>query len=80
MKSFISFLFVLVFSLFLSVSNTFADVIGSELNNDLSNESKPNNIKNNNNNSDMPKTSNKDIFGDEQAFPFIAGLGKNAAH
>ena len=32
----------------------------------------------------MPtKKANKpdeDIFGDEQTFPFIAGLGKNAAH
>ena len=22
----------------------------------------------------------EDIFGDEQTFPFVAGLGKNAAH
>ena len=85
MKRIISFVLSLVFSLFLSVSNTFADEIGSELNNDLFNESKPNNIKinknnNNNNKSDIPNASNKDIFGDEQAFPFIAGLGKNAAH
>ena len=30
-----------------------------------------------------PKKSNydkDDIFGDEQTFPFVAGLGKNAAH
>ena len=80
MKRIISFVFVLVLSLFLSVRNTLADEIGSELNNDLSNELKPNNIKNNHNKSDIPKASNKDIFGDEQAFPFIAGLGKNAAH
>ena len=80
MKRIISFVCVLVFSLLLSVSNTLADEIGSELNNDLSNESKTNNIKNNNNKIDIPKASNKDIFGDEQAFPFIAGLGKNAAH
>ena len=79
MKRIISFVCVLVFSLFLSVSNTFAEVIGSELTNDLSKETKPNNIKNNNK-SDIAKTSNKDLFGDEQAFPFIAGLGKNAAH
>tara|TARA_Y100000589_G_C26903123_1_gene527083 strand:+ start:183 stop:422 length:240 start_codon:yes stop_codon:yes gene_type:complete len=26
------------------------------------------------------KKSEGDIFGDEQTFPFIAGLGKNAAH
>ena len=24
--------------------------------------------------------SERDIFGDEQTFPFVAGLGKNAAH
>ena len=81
MKRIISFVCVLVFSLFLSVSNCLADGIGSELNNDFSNESKPNNIKNKNNDkTDIPKASNEDIFGDEQAFPFIAGLGKNAAH
>ena len=80
MKRIISFVFVLVFSLFFNVSITLADVIGGELNNDLSVESKPNNIQKDNNKSDIPKASNKDIFGDEQAFPFIAGLGKNAAH
>ena len=80
MKRIISFVFVLVFSLFFNVTITLADVIGGELNNDLSVESKPNNIQKDNNKSDIPKASNKDIFGDEQAFPFIAGLGKNAAH
>ena len=81
MKRVISIACILVFSLFLSVSNCLADVIGSELNNDFSNESKPNNIKNKNyNKTNIPKASNEDIFGDEQAFPFIAGLGKNAAH
>ena len=81
MKSVISIACIFVFSLFLSVSNCLADVIGSELNNDFSNKSKPNNIKNKNyNKTNIPKASNEDIFGDEQAFPFIAGLGKNAAH
>ena len=38
------------------------------------------------NNSKVNKDSSKynidkdDIFGDEQTFPFVAGLGKNAAH
>ena len=81
MKRIISFLVVLFTPLFLSVNICVADVIGSELNNDFLNESKPNNIKNKNNNkSDNPKASNEDIFGDEQALTFIAGLGKNAAH
>ena len=30
--------------------------------------------------SSIIKRSEGDIFGDEQTFPFVAGLGKNAAH
>ena len=81
MKKIISFIFFLVFSLFLNVGYCLADVSGNELNINFTEESKPNNIKNNNKDkTDIPKASNEDIFGDEQAFPFIAGLGKNAAH
>ena len=81
MKKTISFVCILVFSLFLNISYCLADQIISKLNNDVSNELKPNITKNNNNDkTDIPKASNEDIFGDEQAFPFIAGLGKNAAH
>ena len=44
-------------------------------------ESKSNDVKNDiKDKGDIPITSNEEIFGDEQAFPFIAGLGKNAAH
>ncbi len=41
-----------------------------------------NNIENakDNEKSSKIKTSEADIFGDEQTFPFVAGLGKNAAH
>ena len=41
-----------------------------------------NNIENakDNEKSSKIKTSDGDIFGDEQTFPFVAGLGKNAAH
>ncbi len=28
----------------------------------------------------ISNSSVEDIFGDEQTFPFVAGLGKNAAH
>ena len=40
------------------------------------------NIENVENNEKSPKIkrSEGDIFGDEQTFPFVAGLGKNAAH
>ena len=76
MKSFISFLCSLFFILFLSFSYCLADGVRSELNNDSSNNSKPNN----NNKTYISKDTNEDIFGDEQVFPFVAGLGKNAAH
>tara|TARA_B100000963_G_scaffold334204_1_gene327194 strand:+ start:130 stop:369 length:240 start_codon:yes stop_codon:yes gene_type:complete len=41
-----------------------------------------NNIENvkENEKSSKVKRSEGDIFGDEQTFPFVAGLGKNAAH
>ena len=37
------------------------------------------NAKDNEKSSKIIKTE-EDIFGDEQTFPFVAGLGKNAAH
>ena len=46
------------------------------------NEESLNNIENvkDNEKSTKIKRSEDDIFGDEQTFPFVAGLGKNAAH
>ena len=81
MKSIISIVGVFVISFFINISDCQADEIGSELNNNLSKESTSNDFKSNiNNKVDNPKSSNEDIFGDEQTFPFVAGLGKNAAH
>jgi len=81
MKSIISFACVFVVSFFLSFSYCLADEIGSDLNNNFSNESKSSDVKTDINEKDItPRATNEDIFGDEQTFPFIAGLGKNAAH
>ena len=81
MKSIILFSFVFVSSIFFSFNNCLADEIGGELSSDLSMESKSSDVKNDiKDKGDNPINSNEDIFGDEQAFPFIAGLGKNAAH
>ena len=81
MKSIILSLFVFISSFFFGFSNCFADEIAGELRNDLSIESKSSDINNDiKDKGDIPIISNEDIFGDEQAFPFIAGLGKNAAH
>ena len=81
MKSIISFVCVFVISFFINISDCQADEIDSDLNNNLSKDSTSNDVKTNiNNKDDIPKSSNEDIFGDEQTFPFVAGLGKNAAH
>ena len=79
MKRIILFLCVLVFSIFCNTNNLLAKEIGNNIKNDISNEIeeiKPDNNKKTN----ISNSSAEDIFGDEQTFPFVAGLGKNAAH
>ena len=79
MKRIFLFLCVLVFSLFSNTNNLLAKEIGNNIKNDISNdieEIKPDNNKKTN----ISNSSAEDIFGDEQTFPFVAGLGKNAAH
>ncbi len=79
MKRIILFLCVLFFSIFSNTSNLLAKEIGNNIKDDISNEIeeiKPNNNKKTN----ISNSSAEDIFGDEQTFPFVAGLGKNAAH
>ena len=66
MKRIILFLCVLVFSIFSNTNNLLAEEIE---------KIKPDNKKTN-----ISNSSAEDIFGDEQTFPFVAGLGKNAAH
>ena len=73
------FLCVLVFSIFSNTNNLLAKEIGNDIKDNISNEVeeiKPDNNKKNN----ISNSSIEDIFGDEQTFPFVAGLGKNAAH
>jgi len=79
MKRIILFLCVLVFSIFSNVNNLLAKEIGNNIKDNISNEIeeiKPDKNKKNN----ISNSSVEDIFGDEQTFPFVAGLGKNAAH
>ena len=81
MKRIILFLCVLVFSLFYNVIDVRADENANKFNKNLPEDSRDNSSKTDNvDNANLSNTSNEDIFGDEQAFPFIAGLGKNAAH
>ena len=79
MKRIILFLCVLVFSIFSNTNNLLAKEIENNIKDNISNkieEIKPDNNKKIN----ISNSSAEDIFGDEQTFPFVAGLGKNAAH
>ena len=79
MKRIVLFLCVLVFSLFSNTNNLLAKEIENNIKDNISNEIEeimPDNNKKNN----ISNSSEEDIFGDEQTFPFVAGLGKNAAH
>ena len=79
MKRIILFVCVLVFSIFSNTNNLLAKEIGNNIKDDISNEIEE--IKSDNNKkSNISNSSAEDIFGDEQTFPFVAGLGKNAAH
>ena len=79
MKRIVLFLCVLVFSIFSNTNNLLAKEIENNIKDNISNEIeeiKPDNNKKTN----ISNSSAEDIFGDEQTFPFVAGLGKNAAH
>ena len=79
MKRIILFLCVLFFSTFSYTNNLLAKEIGNNFKDDISNEIEE--IKSDNNKkTNISNSSAEDIFGDEQTFPFVAGLGKNAAH
>ena len=78
MKKFISIFLVLIISLF-----TDSQIANSIEENAIINEkSQVEGIEDNKVNNDSTKSNydKDDIFGDEQTFPFVAGLGKNAAH
>ena len=79
MKSFILLLCVIFLSVFWTSNNLLAYEIGNNLENDIANDKEEIKIEEeaeiNLSNSNVD-----DIFGDEQTFPFVAGLGKNAAH
>ena len=79
MNKIILFLCVLFFSIFFNTNNLLAKEIGNNIKDNISNEIEE--IKpNNNQKTNISNSSAEDIFGDEQTFPFVAGLGKNAAH
>tara|TARA_Y100001933_G_scaffold73209_1_gene74655 strand:+ start:272 stop:511 length:240 start_codon:yes stop_codon:yes gene_type:complete len=79
MKNFLTTFISLILSFFVNSQIVIAQEIDNtnQLNKDSLNNTEK--IKDNNK-STKTKRSEADIFGDEQTFPFVAGLGKNAAH
>ena len=78
MKRMILFLCVLIFLIFSNTNNLSAKEIENNFKKNISNETEE--IKPDNKKTNISNSSVEDIFGDEQTFPFVAGLGKNAAH
>ena len=78
MKKFISLFLVLIISLFANsqIANSLEE--GITRNESMKIEGKMDNKVNDD--SSKSNLNKDDIFGDEQTFPFVAGLGKNAAH
>jgi len=79
MKFILTSIIALIFSFLINSHIVIAEQIDNS--NKLDNDSLNNveNAKDNKKSSEIKK-SEGDIFGDEQTFPFVAGLGKNAAH
>ncbi len=79
MKFIFTIIFAFIITSLINVNNVFAADMSNpdQVDTDTSekventNDTKKNITKNN---------SEEDLFGDEQTFPFVAGLGKNAAH
>jgi len=78
MKKIVLFLCVLVLSIFSNTNNLLAKEIENNIKDKNSNEIEE--IKPDKKKTNISNSSVEDIFGDEQTFPFVAGLGKNAAH
>ena len=80
MKILFVFLLIIAFAQLINFDYVLAESLHEEIS--FPDESLNNlsiNMENDNELLDGSKVDN-DIFGDEQTFPFVAGLGKNAAH
>ena len=78
MKRFFSIFLFLIISFFTNaqIANTLEENVNRNENIQIEG-TKENNVNDDSSKSNFNKD---DIFGDEQTFPFVAGLGKNAAH
>ena len=79
MKLILTTLLTFIFSFFINSQIVIADQLETSNQIDRDSIEKVKDNKDNEKSSKL-KRSEGDIFGDEQTFPFVAGLGKNAAH
>ena len=78
MKKFISLFLVLIISLF--TNSQIVNSLEESVTRDGSMKIEGKMDDKVNDDSSKSNLNKDDIFGDEQTFPFVAGLGKNAAH
>ena len=79
MKSIFTTLLAIIFSFAINSQIVFAEQVDNPNQLDTDSLGTIENVKEKEKSSKIKK-SEGDIFGDEQTFPFVAGLGKNAAH
>ena len=79
MKFILTTIVALIFSFLINSQIVFAEQIDNTNQLDKNSLGNIENAKDNEKPAKIKK-SEGDIFGDEQTFPFVAGLGKNAAH
>ena len=79
MKFIFTTLIAIIFTFLVNSQIVIAEQIdnSNQLNKDSSDDIE--NVEDNKKSAKIKRTEG-DIFGDEQTFPFVAGLGKNAAH
>ena len=79
MKFFCTTIIAIIFSFLINGQIAIAEQIDNTNQLDMDSLNNIENVKEYDKSSKI-KRSEGDIFGDEQTFPFVAGLGKNAAH
>ena len=79
MKFICTIFLTLLFSLLINAHIAFAEQIDNSNQLDKGSLDNIENVKDKEKSSKIERNEG-DIFGDEQTFPFVAGLGKNAAH
>lgn len=80
MKKIVLFFLSFIFCFLSNIQFSYAISMEKQLTKDKNNLKEELNDSQKNQKTSESKEETKDIFGDEQTFPFVAGLGKNAAH